>query len=56
LGFIIFWGLNAVDAYIDAEFSSFDVSDDLTLYWHPSAIDNTFSKNYSPAITFGIKF
>ncbi|MGG9972626.1 DUF5683 domain-containing protein [Ferruginibacter sp. SUN002] len=32
LFFIVFWGLNVVDATVDAHLKSFDVSDDLSLH------------------------
>jgi len=35
LGIILVWTLNAVDAYVDAELSNFDVSDNLALNIHP---------------------
>lgn len=33
LWFLIFWGLNVVDATVDAHLKSFDVSDDLSLHF-----------------------
>ena len=43
LFFIIFWGLNVVDATVDAHLKTFDVSDDLGLYIKPgySQLANT---------------
>lgn len=35
LFFLIFWGLNVVDAAVDAHLKSFDVSDDLSLHLKP---------------------
>jgi hypothetical protein len=35
LFFIVFWGLNVVDAAVDAHLKTFDVSDDLTLQIKP---------------------
>lgn len=35
LFFIIFWGLNVVDAAVDAHLKTFDVSDDLSLHIKP---------------------
>ena len=35
LFFILFWGLNVVDASVDAHLKTFDVSDDLSLYIKP---------------------
>jgi len=31
-----FWGLNVIDASVDAHFFGWDISDDLTLNWQPS--------------------
>jgi Family of unknown function (DUF5683) len=43
LFFILFWGLNVVDATVDAHLKTFDVSDDLSLYIKPgySQLANT---------------
>lgn len=43
LFFIVFWGLNVVDATVDAHLKTFDVSDDLSLYIKPgySQLANT---------------
>ena len=43
LFFVIFWGLNVVDATVDAHLKSFDVSDDLSLQIKPgfSPLANT---------------
>jgi len=37
-----FWGLNIIDASVDAHFFNFDISDDLSFRWQPSMmqIDN----------------
>jgi hypothetical protein len=35
LFFIVFWGLNVVDAAVDAHLKTFDVSDKLSLEWKP---------------------
>jgi len=35
LFFILFWGLNVVDASVDAHLKSFDVSPDLSLQFKP---------------------
>ncbi len=37
-----FWGLNVIDASVDAHFFNFDLSDDLTFNWQPSLrlVDN----------------
>jgi hypothetical protein len=43
LFFILFWGLNVVDATVDAHLKTFDVSDDLSLQFKPgySQLANT---------------
>lgn len=43
LVFILFWGLNVVDATVDAHLKSFDVNDDLSLEFKPgySPLANT---------------
>ena len=43
LFFILFWGLNVVDATVDAHLKTFDVSDDLSLQIKPgySQLANT---------------
>ena len=43
LFFILFWGLNVVDATVDAHLKTFDVSDDLSLQIRPgySQLANT---------------
>lgn len=33
--FILFWGLNVVDATVDAQLKGFDVNDNLSLQFHP---------------------
>lgn len=35
LFFVVFWGLNVVDAAVDAHLKTFDVSDDLSLHLKP---------------------
>ncbi len=35
LFFILFWGLNVVDATVDAQLKGFDVNDNLSLQFHP---------------------
>jgi len=35
LFFLLFWGLNIIDATVDAHLSQFDVSPDLSLEIHP---------------------
>lgn len=42
-GFVLIYGLNILDAYTDAHFVSFDVSQNLTLSFNPKVYSN---KNY----------
>lgn len=39
-----FYGLNIIDASVDAHFFNWDISDDLTLRWQPT-IDQLYNKN-----------
>lgn len=41
LGFIFVWGLNVLDAGVEAHFVNFDVSPDLSLNIHPKVVNNT---------------
>ncbi len=36
IGFVGFYGLNIIDASVDAHLFNFDISDDLTMNWEPS--------------------
>lgn len=40
VGFIAVWGLNVMEAFVDGHFVTFDVSEDLSLSWHPTLIGN----------------
>ncbi len=44
ISFVGFYGLNIIDASVDAHLFNFDISDDLTFDWQPSMlnIDNNF--------------
>ncbi|PZR26200.1 MAG: hypothetical protein DI535_15275 [Citrobacter freundii] len=48
--FIIFWGLNVVDAAVDAHLKGFDVSPDLTLHVKPTLSQMAFANG--PALSF----
>jgi hypothetical protein len=48
--FLIFWGLNVVDAAVDAHLKGFDVSPDLTLHVKPTLSQMAFSNG--PALSF----
>ena len=49
--FIGVWGLNVVEAYVDAHFVTFDVSEDLAINWAPVILPN-----YSPGINLTLTF
>ena len=49
---VAFWSLNIIDAYVDAHFYSFDVSEDLSFKFEPIIMNSSYA--YNP--TFGIKF
>jgi hypothetical protein len=38
-GFIALWGLQVVEALVDAHFVTFDVSEDLSFHWSPAMLD-----------------
>lgn len=39
IGMFGFWGLNIIDASVDAHLFNFDVSDDLTMNWQPTMVN-----------------
>lgn len=39
LAFVGVWGINVVESFVDAHFVTFDVSEDLSLSWHPRFYD-----------------
>jgi hypothetical protein len=49
---LLFWGLNVVDATVDAHLKEFDVSDDLSLKIRPALIAGTTT----PGISFVVRF
>jgi len=51
--FIIFWGLNVVDAAVDAHLKAFDISPDLSLKIKPSY--NPFAKSAGVSLVFKLK-
>jgi hypothetical protein len=57
LGFIAVWGIQAIDAYIDAKFiSSYTVDDDLSFKVTPALIGQPmYASNFNSAIIPGIK-
>ena len=56
LFFIIFWGLNVVDATVDAHLKTFDVSDDLSIHIDPwQNISRTGGLGFRTATGLSIK-
>lgn len=49
-----FYGLNIIDASVDAHLFDFDIGDDLTLKWEPSMMN--FDNNFVYCINFRINF
>lgn len=41
----VFYALNIIDANVDAHFFNFDISDDLSMNWHPKVL-TTHTQNY----------
>ncbi len=41
---IVLWGFNIMDAFVDAHFSTFDISDDLSLHAKPYLMNSLISK------------
>jgi hypothetical protein len=54
ISFIGFYGLNIIDASVDAHFFDFDISDDLTLKWEPSMMN--FDRNLVYCLNFRFNF
>jgi hypothetical protein len=52
LFFIVFWGLNVVDATVDAHLKSFDVSDNISLRIKPGYNPNTNTGGISLVFSF----
>jgi hypothetical protein len=52
LFFLLFWGLNVIDATVDAHLSQFDVSPDLGLEIHPTIIPGTNAAGLSLVFDF----
>lgn len=48
--------LAVIDAYVDAELSTFDISDDLSLHLEPTIIQSTSAKTLSRETVPGVKF
>ena len=54
IGMVGFYGLNIIDASVDAHFFDFDISDDLTLKWEPSLMQIDY--NFVYCINFRFSF
>ncbi|MBW6533969.1 MAG: hypothetical protein K0B11_03090 [Mariniphaga sp.] len=54
ISFVGFYGLNIIDASVDAHLFDFDISDDLTLKWEPSMMN--FDNNFVYCLNFRINF
>lgn len=53
--FIGVYLLSVIDAYVDAELSNFDISDDLSVQVRPSIIDNNLNLQAQSHQTFGLQ-
>ena len=49
---LVFWGLNIVDATVDAHLRDFDVSDELALRVKPVLLPGTFTPGISLVLNF----
>ena len=49
------YALSVIDAYVDAELSVFDISDDLSLRVEPTIINNRSSNNPLDASSVGLQ-
>ncbi len=49
--FIGVWGLNVMEAFVDGHFVTFDVSEDLSLSWHPTLLGNQ-----TPGLSLNLNF
>ncbi len=54
LGFILTWTLNVIDAYVNAEFYDFDVSEDLSFRFVPMSVN--INGSYAYGIGFRVAF
>ncbi len=51
IGFLGVWGLNVIEAYVDAHFVTFDVNENLSFNWQP-----TLLQNRTPGIQLQLNF
>jgi hypothetical protein len=56
LFFVLFWGLNVVDATVDAHLKSFDVSDDISLELKPGYSDMANTNGISLVMNIGKRY
>lgn len=54
ISFVGFYGLNIIDASVDAHLFDFDIGDDLTLKWEPSMMN--FDNNFVYCLNFRFNF
>jgi hypothetical protein len=50
ISFVAFYGINILDASVDAHLMDFDISDDLTMRWQPSML------NMDNSLVYGLHF
>lgn len=54
LGFVFFYGLTIIDAFVDAHLMHFDISDDLSMRIQPSLDYNTITQSFVPGIGLSV--
>lgn len=52
---LAWYGINIIDASVDAHFFNFDINEDLTLNWQPVVIPTSLGRN-TTGIAFTLKF
>lgn len=53
----LWYGLNIIDATVDAHFFDFDIDEDLSLQWRPALLPTpTWQGNYQTGIAFRLNF
>jgi hypothetical protein len=56
MGFAVLYALNIIDASVDAHMFYFDVSDNLSMNFHPSLINTAGSNRYTTGIGLSVHF
>jgi hypothetical protein len=56
IGMAGFYLLNVIDAYVDAHFFDWDMSDDLAVNFEPIIFNNQMVNNSNPNLTLGLRF